>query len=227
MHPVRKPQLLVVEDEPDMAELLGQALRESGFEVTIATNGRDGLRLAPEHDLVVLDVMMPSMNGFDVARALRQDAYKTPLLFLTARDSVRDRVKGLELGDDYLLKPFALEELIARVRALLRRTRDSQDTLEYADLWLDRRNRQARRGTDWLHLSNTEFAVLEMLVLNPEATLPKSALIREIWHDAPTRDDNIVEVYISALRNKMESMGRSRLIHTVRGAGYVLEARES
>lgn len=209
-----------------MAELLEQALRESGFDVTLATNGRDGLRLAPDHDLVLLDVMMPSMNGFEVARELRQNAYRTPLLFLTARDSVRDRVKGLELGDDYVLKPFALEELIARIRVLLRRARDSQDVLEYADLWLDRRSRQARRGSDWLHLSVTEFSVLEMFVQSPETTLPKSALIREIWHDDAKRDDNIVEVYVSALRSKMESMGRLRLIHTVRGAGYVLEARE-
>lgn len=209
-----------------MAELLEQALRESGFDVTLASNGREGLRLAPDHDLVVLDVMVPSMNGFEVARELRQNAYRMPLLFLTARDSVRDRVKGLELGDDYVLKPFALEELVARLRALLRRARDSQDVLEYADLWLDRRSRKARRGPDWLHLSGTEFAVLETFVLAPERTLPKSALIREVWHDDPGRDDNIVEVYVSALRNKMESMGRSRLIHTVRGAGYVLEARE-
>ncbi len=210
-----------------MAELLGQALRESGFDATLAPDGREGLRLAPGHDLVVLDVMMPALNGFGMARELRADANRVPVLFLTARDSVADRVKGLELGDDYLLKPFALEELLARVRALLRRAREAGDVLAYADLRLERRARRARRGDVWLPLSNTEFAVLEMLLLSPGVPVPKAALLREIWHDDPSRDDNIVEVYVSYLRAKLETMDRPRLVHTVRGVGYVLEAREA
>ena len=209
-----------------MARLLEQALREAGFDVSVAANGREGMSRVADRDLVILDVMMPTMNGFDMAREMRHHAFRMPILFLTALDSVRDRVKALDLGDDYLVKPFALEELLARVRALLRRTREAQDVIEYADLWLDRRNRQARRGDAWLHLSGTAFAVLEMLVLTPEVPLPKSALMREIWHDDSERDDNIVEVYVKVLRNRMESMGRSRLIHTIRGVGYVLDARE-
>ena len=224
---IRKPRVLVVEDEREMAELLEQAFRESGFDVIVAANGRDGLRLAPERDVLVVDVMMPVMGGFEMVRALRAAANRVPVLFLTAKDAVSDRVEGLEIGgDDYLLKPFALEELLARVRALLRRAREGHDVLEYADLWLDRRERKARRGADWLFLSNTEFAVLESFLLAPETPLAKSTLLRDVWHDDAMRDDNIVEVYVSYLRNKTETMGKPRLLHTVRGVGYVLERRE-
>ncbi|CAN5393760.1 response regulator transcription factor [soil metagenome] len=210
-----------------MAGLLEQALRESGFEVVVASNGRDGLSLAVDRDALIVDVMMPVMNGFEMVRQLRSSGSRVPVLFLTAKDAVADRVKGLEIGgDDYLLKPFALEELLARVRALLRRARDTQDVLEYADLWLDRRERKARRGDEWLFLSNTEFALLETFLLSPETPLPKTTLLREVWHDDAARDDNIVEVYVSYLRSKTEARGRTRLLHTVRGAGYILQSRE-
>jgi len=210
-----------------MSELLEQALQESGFDVSLASNGREGLRLAAECHLIVVDVMMPVMNGFEMVRQLRTSGVRVPVLFLTARDAVADRVRGLEMGgDDYLLKPFALSELIARVRALIRRAREAADVLEYADLWLDRRDRKVRRGEEWLYLSNTEFAVLEAFMLSPEVPLSKASLLRDVWHEDAVRDDNIVEVYVSYLRQKSEFMGRPRLLHTVRGIGYVLEARE-
>ena len=209
-----------------MSALLGQALGESGFAVTVAANGKDGLRLAPGYDLVVSDIMMPFMNGLEMVRGIRAEGLRMPILFLTARDSVADRVKGLEIGgDDYLLKPFALAEFVARVRALLRRSKESADVLEYEDLWLDRRERQVRRGPDWLFLSRTEFAVLEAFMLAPGTPLAKASLLRDVWHDDATRNDNIVEVYVGYLRGKIEAHGRSRLLHTVRGVGYVLESR--
>ena len=209
-----------------MAEILAQALTESGYAVTLASDGREGLARVRGHDLVVLDVMMPAMNGFEMARALRRDAHRLPILFLSARGSLADRVKGLEIGDDYLLKPFALEELLARVAALLRRQRDAGDLLAFEDLWLDRRDRKARRGDEPLALSNTEFALLEAFLLSPEKPLTKATLLREVWGDDRARDDNIVEVYIGYLRSKMETRGRRRLIHTLRGAGYILQDRE-
>ena len=210
-----------------MAGLLEQALRESDFEVSLANNGREGLRLASAHDVLVVDVMMPFMNGFEMVRQLRSSGVRVPVLFLTARDTVADRVRGLEIGgDDYLLKPFALDELIARIRALVRRARESHDVLEYADIWLDRRDRKVRRGEEWLFLSNTEFAVLEAFMLSPEIPLSKVSLLRDVWHEGSGRDDNIVEVYVGYLRQKTEFMGRPRLLHTVRGTGYVLETRE-
>ena len=210
-----------------MSGLLAQALGESGFDVTRAEDGRAGLRLAPACDVAVVDVMMPFMNGFEMVRQLRTSGSRVPVLFLTARDAVADRVRGLELGgDDYLLKPFALDELVARLRALVRRAREAHDVLEYDDLWLDRRERKARRGTDWLFLSKTEFAVLEAFMLHPGTPLAKASLLRDVWHEDAARDDNIVEVYVSYLRQKTEFLGKPRLLHTVRGTGYVLEARE-
>jgi len=210
-----------------MAELLEQALRESGFDVTLASNGREGLRLAPDNELIIVDVMMPVMNGFDMIRQVRSSGIRMPVLFLTARDAVSDRVRGLDLGgDDYLLKPFALDELLARIRALLRRARANSDVLEYADLWLDRRDKKARRAEEWLFLSKTEFALLEAFMLSPEVPVPKASLLRDVWQDDAERDDNIVEVYVSYLRQKTEFMGKSRILHTVRGAGYVLCDRE-
>ncbi len=210
-----------------MSELLGQALWESGFDSEVVRNGKDAIARAADCDLLVLDVMMPGMNGFEVARELRRNIVNKPILFLTARDSISDRVKGLDLGDDYLVKPFALEELLARVRALLRRSRNMQDVLEYADISLNRRDRVATRGEKPLSLSTTEFSVLEMFLLSPATVLPKSAILREIWNDDEARDDNIVEVYVSYVRNKLSVGGATRMIHTVRGVGYILESRES
>jgi two-component system, OmpR family, response regulator MprA len=220
-------RILVVEDERAMSQLLEQALEESGYAVSVAENGREGLKKAPEHDLLIVDVMMPVLNGFDMVRELRELGNKTPVLFLTAKDAVSDRVKGLDLGgDDYLMKPFKLEELLARVRALLRRSSIGQDTLEFADLWMDRRARKVRRGDRWLYLSNTEFSLLEQLLLHRGEPVSKQTLLREVWNDDSARDENVVEVYINYLRSKMEVLGMPRLVQTVRGKGYILEASE-
>ncbi|RYG33142.1 response regulator transcription factor [bacterium] len=223
---VPKPRVLIVEDEPELGELLDQAFRESGYAPKLVRNGRDGLRHAVGHDVLVVDVMMPVLNGFDMVRTLRSTACRIPVIFLTAKDAICDRVEGLQLGgDDYLLKPFALEELFARVEALLRRARSGCDLLSYADLRIDRRERLVYRGEDTIALSNTEFGLLEAFLLSPEVPLSKATLLRDVWHDEAVRDENIVEVYVGYLRAKTETRGRTRLLHTVRGQGYVLERR--
>ena len=220
------PAVLVVEDEPAMSRVLAQALRESGMEVSIAEDGAAGLRLAPGHDLLVVDVMMPVLNGFEMVRRLRAAGHRMPVLFLTARDGIDDLVKGLALGgDDYLTKPFRLAELFARAEALLRRGREARDLLRFADLEIDRRARRASRGGEPLGLSNTEFDLMEMLMLTPNAIVTKTAILREVWDEDGERDPNIVEAFVRHLRHKTEAGGRARLIHTVRGQGYVLEAR--
>ena len=218
------PAILVVEDDPTLSRVLEQALRESGMNVDLASDGVVGLRLASRHDLLVVDVMMPTMNGFEMVRRLRAAGYRMPVLFLTARDGLDDLVKGFALGgDDYLVKPFRLAELFARIEALLRRSRDAQDRLRFADVEIDRRTRRASRDGEPLSLSSTEFALLERLMLTPRTVVAKTALLREIWNEDGARDPNIVEAFVRNVRHKTEAGGRSRLIHTVRGHGYVLE----
>lgn len=219
-------RILVVEDEPAMLQLLEEALQESGYAVTTAENGREALKKVAGQDLLVVDVMMPLMNGFDMVRELRAQGNQAPVLFLTAKDATSAKVKGLDIGgDDYLVKPFKLDELLARIRALLRRSAATQDVLEFADLWIDRRSRKVRRGERWIYLSNTEFSLLEQLALRPGDAVSKQTLLKEVWNDDTFRDENVVEVYINYLRSKLEVLGMSRLVHTVRGKGYVLEAR--
>jgi len=220
-------RILLVEDEPEMGAVLTQALSELGFEVCLATDGVDGFAKVDTCDLMIVDVMLPKGDGFELVRRIRSHGHRIPILFLTARDAVKDRVQGFEVGgDDYLLKPFALEELVARIRSLLRRDQERRDTLEIGDLMIDRGERKVRRGTDWIYLSNTEYAILELLARTPGVSVSKPAILRHVWHeDAGIRDENIVEVYIGQLRHKLEVNGRGRLIHTVRGAGYVLEHR--
>jgi two-component system copper resistance phosphate regulon response regulator CusR len=220
-------RILVVEDEPAMSRLLDQALTESGFTVTVADNGREGLALAADHDLLVVDVMMPQLNGFEMVRQMRSAGNRVPVLFLTAKDGPGDRVKGLDLGgDDYLVKPFRLDELLARIRALLRRTIEHQDLLRCDNLEIDVHARKARRGDHWLYLSNTEFALLQLLMTRQGETVSKETIYRELWNDDTPRDPNLVQVYINHLRSKLETMSMRRLIFTVHGRGYVLEARE-
>lgn len=217
-------KVLVVEDEPAMSTLLAQVLRESGFEVTVAGNGRDGLKEAPGQDLLIVDVMMPEMNGFQMVRQLRSSGRSVPVLFLTARDSPGDIVKGLDLGgDDYLVKPFRLVELLARVRALIRRSRDNRTELQFGDLWIDLNTRQVKRGDARIYLSNTEFALLELLARTPGQPVAKGTIMREVWNDTEERDDNLVEVYINYLRTKLEVGKLPRIIFTVRGKGYMLD----
>lgn len=208
-----------------MSSLLYQALTESGYEVSVAENGEIGLNKAPGHDLLIVDVMMPILNGFAMVKQLRQGGTTTPVLFLTAKDTADDQVTGLDLGgDDYLVKPFPLSVLLARTRALLRRTQADRDEIRIADVVLFRRQRRVERAGRALFLSNTEFALLELFLLHPSEILSKATLLKEVWNDDGERDDNVVEVYINYLRTKLEVHGQSRLLHTVRGRGYVLEA---
>jgi two-component system OmpR family response regulator len=223
----RSERVLVVDDEPNIADLVATALRYEGFEVQSAGSGRAALAGvdAFRPDLVVLDIMLPDLDGFEVARRLRQQARKTPILFLTARDATEDKVRGLTLGgDDYVTKPFSLEELLARVRAVLRRVSDGSDAparLSFADLELDEETREVFRGQRAIELTPTEFKLLRYLMLNPRRVLSKAQILDHVWEYDFGGDANVVETYISYLRKKVDS-GEPPLIHTLRGAGYSL-----
>ena len=217
-------RILVVDDEPALRAALQRALRLEGYDVTLAEDGDAALRLvqrdAPE--LVVLDVLMPALDGLAVCRRLRRAGDRTPVLMLTARDAVSDRVSGLDAGaDDYLVKPFALEELLARVRALLRRTvnGDPHGVLRFADVSLDPATHEVRRGTREIELTRTEFLLLELFLLNPRQVLPRSLIFERVWGYDFGPSSNSLEVYVGYLRRKL---GEPRLIQTVRGVGYVL-----
>jgi two-component system response regulator MprA len=219
----------VVDDDRAVRESLRRSLAFNGYTVDLAEDGVEALEaIASERpDAVVLDVMMPRLDGLEVCRQLRSTGDDLPILVLTARDSVSERVSGLDAGaDDYLPKPFALEELLARLRALLRRTgpEDGGDgaVLTFADLTLDPSTREVHRGNRPISLTRTEFSLLEMLIANPRRVLTRSRILEEVWgFDFPT-SGNALEVYVGYLRRKTEAEGESRLIHTVRGVGYVL-----
>jgi two-component system response regulator MprA len=220
-------RILVVDDEPALRAALQRALRLEGYDVTLAEDGDAALRLvqrdAPE--LVVLDVLMPALDGLAVCRRLRRAGDRTPVLMLTARDAVSDRVSGLDAGaDDYLVKPFALEELLARVRALLRRTvnGDPHGVLRFADVSLDPATHEVRRGTREIELTRTEFLLLELFLLNPRQVLPRSLIFERVWGYDFGPSSNSLEVYVGYLRRKLESDGEARVIQTVRGVGYAL-----
>jgi two-component system, OmpR family, response regulator MprA len=220
-------QLLVVDDEPPMRAALKRALELGGFEVALAADGREGLASAEQNrpDLVVLDILMPGVDGLEVCRTLRSRGNRTPILMLTARDAVADRVEGLEAGaDDYLVKPFALEELLARVRALLRRTGEagSEWPLTFADLHLDPVTYRVKRGERELELTRTEHLLLELFLENPRRVLSRQLIFERVWQYDFGPRSKALDVYISYLRKKTEAAGEPRLIHTVRGVGYVL-----
>ena len=221
-------RVLVVDDEPAVREALERALRLAGYEVELAADGEEALlRLALEPgaaDLVLLDVLMPRVDGIEVCRRLRRRGNGVPVLMLTARDGVVDRVTGLDAGaDDYVVKPFALEELFARVRALLRRTGNGEDeVLRFAGLELDARRYEVRRDGDAIELTRTEFALLELLLRNPRQVLTRSLIFERVGGYDFGPSSNSLEVYIGYLRRKTEAGGRPRLIHTVRGIGYAL-----
>ena len=223
-------RVLVVDDDPAVRESLRRSLEFNGYEVELAADGEQALRAIADSrpDAVVLDVMMPNLDGLATCRALRAAGDDVPVLMLTARDEVADRVAGLDAGaDDYLPKPFALEELLARLRALLRRigAGDSGPVLRLADLTLDPASRDVTRGERPVRLTRTEFALLELLLRNQRRVLPRERILEEVWgYDFPTTA-NSLEVYVGYLRRKTEAMGEPRLIHTVRGVGYV--ARET
>ncbi|BBX20443.1 DNA-binding response regulator [Mycolicibacterium duvalii] len=223
-------RILVVDDDRAVRESLRRSLAFNGYSVELAQDGREALDMIASNrpDAVVLDVMMPRLDGLEVCRQLRSTGDDLPILVLTARDSVSERVAGLDAGaDDYLPKPFALEELLARMRALLRRTTPEDISTEsaamtFSDLSLDPVTREVTRGDRQISLTRTEFALLEMLIANPRRVLTRSRILEEVWgFDFPT-SGNALEVYVGYLRRKTEAEGEPRLIHTVRGVGYVL-----
>ena len=225
-------KILIVEDEPKTGEYLRQGLSEAGFVADLAQNGSDGLHLAlqGEYDLVILDVMLPGLDGWQVLQSLRNRGLQMPVLFLTARDQVEDRVKGLELGaDDYLVKPFSFAELLARVRTILRRGRGGTETntLRVADLELDLLRRRVWRGGRRIDLTAKEFGLLELLMRRHREVLPRSLIASQVWDMNFDSDTNVIEVAMRSLRLKIDEGQDVKLIQTVRGMGYVLEAPES
>ena len=223
-----KPRVLVVDDDRAVRDSLRRSLEFNGYDVVLAADGAEGLVAVGSHhpDVVVIDVMMPRLDGIETTRALRAAGNDIPILVLTARDAVGDRVEGLDAGaDDYLTKPFALEELLARLRALLRRVVPDADgeVLTSADLTMDVSSRDVSRGGRPIELTRTEFTLLEMFLRRPRRVLDRSFILEEVWgYDFPT-SANSLEVYVGYLRRKTEAEGEPRLIQTVRGVGYVLK----
>ncbi len=224
-------RVLVVDDEPSIRELVTTVLRYEGFAVAAAENGRQALGEVESFrpDLVILDVMMPDLDGFEVQRRLVENGHRTPVVFLTARDAVEDRVRGLTLGgDDYLTKPFSLDELLARIRSVLRRTGDhgAPGPIVIDDLVLDESSHEVRRSGALIELTPTEFKLLRFLMRNPRRVLSKAQILDHVWEYDFGGDGNIVETYISYLRRKVDN-GRPKLIHTVRGVGYSIKPTTS
>ncbi len=221
-------KVLIVEDEAKTGDYLRQGLTENGFVVDLARNGVDGLHLAASgsYDVIVLDVMLPGRDGWSVLRELRK-THDTPVIFLTAQDEVEDRVKGLELGaDDYLVKPFAFSELLARLRTLLRRGRNVQaEVLHSADLQLDPVRRKVMRGSARIDLTAKEFLLLHLLMRRQGEVLSRTFIAEQVWDMNFDSDTNVVDVAIRRLRAKMDDPFQQKLLHTVRGSGYVLEER--
>ena len=220
-------KVLVVDDERAVRESLRRALELEGYEIELAADGQEALyRLESDAqpDALVLDVLMPGVDGLEVARTIRRSGSRVPILMLTARTQVEDRVEGLDAGaDDYLTKPFALEELLARLRALLRRTADgSGEVLRFADLELDPGTREVRRDGEPIELTRTEFSLLELFLLNPRQVLTRSVIFERVWGYDFGYGSNSLDVYIGYLRRKTEAGGKPRLIQTVRGVGYAL-----
>ena len=225
-------KILIVEDEPKTGSYLRQGLSEAGYVVDLLANGVDGLHLALEgaHDLVILDVMLPGLDGWQVLQELRRRGQETPVLFLTAKDHVEDRVKGLELGaDDYLVKPFSFSELLARVRTILRRGKNNHveaTMLTVADLELDLLRRRVSRGGKRIDLTAKEFGLLELLMRRHGEVLPRSLIASQVWDMNFDSDTNVIDVAIRRLRAKMDDPFEPKLLQTVRGMGYVLEVPE-
>ncbi|MFD3558939.1 response regulator transcription factor [Streptomyces sp. NPDC058686] len=233
----REPQrILIVDDEPAVREALRRSLAFEGYGTEVAVDGADALDKAAAYqpDLVVLDIQMPRMDGLTAARRLRAGGSRTPILMLTARDTVGDRVTGLDAGaDDYLVKPFELDELFARVRALLRRSAyasaggpadDAGDVLSFADLRMDLSTREVTRGARTVELTRTEFTLLEMFLAHPRQVLTREQILKAVWGFDFEPSSNSLDVYVMYLRRKTEAGGEPRLVHTVRGVGYVLRA---
>jgi two-component system OmpR family response regulator len=220
-------RILVVDDEASIVDALATALRYEGFDVHEVQTGRDALKLAQtmRPDLIVLDIMLPDLDGLEVTRRLRRDGLRTPVLFLTARDSTEDKISGLTVGgDDYVTKPFSLAEVVARVRAILRRTQvggTDESTLRFADLVLDEETHEVWRAGTPVHLTATEFNLLRYFMLNPRRVLSKAQILDHVWHYDFDGDDNVVETFVSYLRKKLDRLGPP-LLHTIRLVGYSL-----
>ena len=219
--------ILVVDDDPALRAALDRALKLEGYRVSFAHDGRQALQLMTggSQDAVILDLGLPLMDGVEVCRRVRERGDRTPVLMLTARDAVTDRVEGLDAGaDDYLVKPFALDELLARLRALLRRTSatPTEEILKFGDVVLDLQTMEVRRAHRDLQLTRTEFRLLELFMRNPRVVLSRSRIFEEVWGYDFGASSNALEVYVSYLRRKLEAEGEPRLIHTVRGVGYTL-----
>ncbi|WP_028589484.1 response regulator transcription factor [Paenibacillus massiliensis] len=224
-----RSRILIIDDDDKIVSMLRRGLAFDGYEVATASNGAEGLTqmLSQEPDLLVLDVMMPQVDGFEVCRRLRAAGSTVPILMLTAKDEVENRVKGLDTGaDDYLVKPFALEELLARVRALLRRKSEQQSgaaqALTFEDLMLDMDSREVVRGGHRLELTAKEFELLHLFMQNPKRVLSRDLIMDKIWGYDYSGESNVLEVYIAMLRQKTEEYGGKRIIQTIRGAGYIL-----
>ncbi len=222
-----KAHILIVDDDPRITDLLRRVLAYEGYSIASAASGGEALNRSLERppDLVVLDIMLPGLDGLEVAQRLRAAGDNVPILMLTARDTVADRVKGLETGaDDYLVKPFAPEELVARVKALLRRSQEERhEVLRYADVELDTGTRVAHRGAREIDLSPTEYELLALFMRRPRQVLTREIILDRVWGMDFEGSSNVMEVYIGYLRTKLEVEGESRLIHTVRGVGYVFK----
>jgi DNA-binding response OmpR family regulator len=220
------PKILLVEDEVQLARFIALELESEGYQVNVAHDGMTGLMLAREHspDLALLDWMLPGLSGVELCRRLRATGFKAPIIFLTAKDEVEDRVAGLDAGaDDYVTKPFSIEELLARVRAHLRRNQETdEDILQFETLVLNRKTREVDRGARAIALTAKEFDLLEYFLRHPRQVLTRDQILENVWGYDFVGDSNIVEVYVRYLRLKLEETQESRLIHTVRGVGYAL-----
>lgn len=221
--------VLIVEDDNSVARFLKQAMTEAGYNPQVVGDGRDALSLARtvDFDLILLDVMIPRVNGFEVCRELRSARVMTPILIITARDALEDKVEGLDSGaDDYIIKPFQIAELLARARALLRRGASAPATLQVGDLILDPATRQASRDGKTIYLSATEYTLLEYLMRNAGRVMTRSMILEHVWQYDFEGNDNVLDVYISYLRGKIDKGRPQALIHTVRGVGYRMDASD-
>lgn len=219
-------RILIVEDERKVARFIKNGLEQEGYAVDSVADGLEGQHYAEtnEYDIIILDIMLPKKSGLDVLKELKEGKVKAPILLLTARDSVEDRVKGLNIGaDDYLTKPFAFEELLARLRALMRRGAHAAAELKFSDLSLDPSTRKAKRGDTEVSLTLKEYSLLEYLLRNPDRVLSRTVISEHVWDQSFDSETNVVDVYINHLRNKLDNDPTRRLIHTVRGVGYVLK----
>lgn len=220
-------RILIVEDEKDLVAIIKQGLTEAGYAVDAAYDGEEGLYMAENYpvDVIILDIMLPQMDGLAVLSALRKKGIKTPVILLTARDAVLDKIKGLDTGaDDYLTKPFAFNELLARIRSLLRRKTDVKAaSIRIADLEINTASHEVKRGDKAVQLSAREYALLEYLAYRKDSVVSRSDIVEHIYNEDADKDSNVVDVYINYLRNKIDKDFKKKLIHTVRGAGYMLK----